>query len=155
MAHAVTKATRISEIMTTDPVTVSPSDNLREVARIFDANEISGAPVIDGSGQAIGVISRTDIMHHLLAGRPDRRDISLFELIAEGVVIGRGDEVEAIGHVEDAMTTDPLTMSPDDPISQAARRMAQAHVHRILIVSESQGLLGIVTSMDILRVFPH
>jgi CBS domain-containing protein len=51
----------LSEIMSTELVTVSPQLTLQEVARVFAASGISGAPVVSGR-ELVGVISTTDLV---------------------------------------------------------------------------------------------
>ena len=51
----------LSEIMTTELVTVSPQLTLQEVARVFAASGISGAPVVSGRG-LVGVSCTTDLV---------------------------------------------------------------------------------------------
>ena len=51
----------LSEIMTTELVTVSPELSLQEVARAFAEAGISGAPVVSGR-ELVGVISSTDLV---------------------------------------------------------------------------------------------
>ena len=41
----------------------------------------------------------------------------------------------------------------DEPVSDVARRMADEGVHRVIVV-EGERVVGIVTSLDILKVFP-
>ncbi len=53
------------------------------------------------------------------------------------------------------MSPDVVTATPDEPISHVARRMAEHHVHRIIVVGESRQVVGVVTSIDVLAVFPH
>lgn len=51
----------LSEIMTTELVTVSPDLTLLEVAEVLTGNGISGAPVVSGR-ELVGVISTTDVV---------------------------------------------------------------------------------------------
>ena len=51
----------LSEIMTAELVTVSPDLTLQEVARVFAASGITGAPVVSGK-ELVGVISSTDLV---------------------------------------------------------------------------------------------
>ena len=51
----------LSEIMTTELVTVSPDLSLQEVARVFSGARISGAPVVAGR-ELVGVVSTTDLV---------------------------------------------------------------------------------------------
>ena len=52
----------VKDIMTRDPVCVSPDTSAVELARILEANEISGVPVVDALDRAIGVVSKTDLL---------------------------------------------------------------------------------------------
>ncbi|MHC4948625.1 MAG: CBS domain-containing protein [Planctomycetota bacterium] len=153
---ATTKQSQITvrELMTKDPVCVERTDDVREVARIFDSNEISGAPVLDDLGRVIGVVSKTDLLHRALEGPLASRPGSFFELMAEGMERGTSMDPEDLGSVEDFMSTDVLMAKPDEPAAKVARRMAAEHVHRLIVVDQNQCPIGIVTALDVLAAFP-
>ena len=50
----------VSDIMTRDPITVSPSTRLTEAAKLMIANKVSGFPVLEGK-QVVGVVTESDI----------------------------------------------------------------------------------------------
>ena len=50
------------EIMTSDVVSVNPAMTVKEAARLLTRQQISGAPVIDGRGRIVGIVSETDIV---------------------------------------------------------------------------------------------
>ena len=50
------------DIMTRDVVTVSPTRAVKELAKVFLKNRISGVPVVDKKGKIIGVVSEADII---------------------------------------------------------------------------------------------
>jgi len=52
--------------------------------------------------------------------------------------------------VDEVMSRDPLCLSPDATVKEAASRMLQGDLHRALVL-EGERLLGIVTSEDIVR----
>jgi CBS domain-containing protein len=56
-----TTPTQLSEIMSTELVTLDPDETLREAVTLFADHDISGAPVV-AAGQLVGVISTTDII---------------------------------------------------------------------------------------------
>jgi len=66
---------RVDEIMTADPVTVSPETTIREPMELLGNRHLSGAPVVSG-GELIGVVSATDLMTFAAAvpGVPTERD---------------------------------------------------------------------------------
>jgi CBS domain-containing protein len=65
----------LGDIMTTELVTVSPDLSLQELARVFAAQDISGAPVVSGR-ELVGVISTTDLIEFETTnpGSPRQRD---------------------------------------------------------------------------------
>jgi CBS domain-containing protein len=64
---------RVSEIMTPDPITVAPTDDLVSVARLMSSERIHRLPVVE-EGELAGIISALDLVamiaeHGLAAGR--------------------------------------------------------------------------------------
>lgn len=57
--------------------------------------------------------------------------------------------------VRQLMTADPVTVTPDTPIRVLARRMLDAHIHRVIVVDKRQRSIGIVSSMDILAALTY
>jgi acetoin utilization protein AcuB len=51
------------------------------------------------------------------------------------------------------MTTEPMTLSPDDDLQEAVEIMIDEKIGGIPVVDESEGLVGIVTYVDVLRCF--
>ncbi|MDE2761410.1 MAG: CBS domain-containing protein [Gemmatimonadota bacterium] len=62
----------VLDIMQTEVVSVTSDMNARELARKLAAEDISGAPVIDGEGALVGVVSQTDLVR--LAAREQGLD---------------------------------------------------------------------------------
>jgi acetoin utilization protein AcuB len=52
---------KMSEIMSCDPITVSPEATIGEAAQKMLANMIGGLPVLDSQGQLVGIITESDI----------------------------------------------------------------------------------------------
>ena len=48
------------------------------------------------------------------------------------------------------MTPDPVTVAVDTPVAELARRMINAHVHRVVVVNRLNHPVGIVSSTDVL-----
>lgn len=68
---------RVRDIMTADPLTVSPETTIREAMELLAREHVSGAPVVS-AGRLLGVISATDLMAFggALAGTPTERDLA-------------------------------------------------------------------------------
>jgi len=128
------KAVRAADVMQKGVMTVNPELPIESFEEFLDTEEISGAPVQDEMGNIIGVVSKTDLVRAL-----SRRE--------EGGEDPLGGELT----VEDIMTPDVVTVSPDDDVKAVARIMVEGRLHRVL-VADSEGVRGIVTSFDLLKL---
>ena len=52
----------IEEVMTRQVITVRPETSVQEAARLMSTNRVSGLPVVDASGQVVGIISDGDLI---------------------------------------------------------------------------------------------
>jgi CBS domain-containing protein len=140
--------------MTREPVRVSAGTTARELARVLETNEVSGVPVVDSMDRVIGVVSRSDLLHRCVEGPLGSRPGSFLESIAAGLADGGPLDSSGLGTVEEFMSTEPITATADEPVSAVAERMARERVHRVVVVDEKRHVVGIVTSLDVLAVFP-
>lgn len=88
---------------------------------------VSGMPVVDNWGRAIGMISRTDLVEHEVTSAPSGR------------------------HVIDVMMPLVFSLPPDATIGQAAALMAYEGIHRVVVVDRSGYVVGLVSALDIAR----
>lgn len=146
----------VGEIMSKEPVCADGSMTIRQLARLLEENEISGAPVVGPDGRVIGVVSKSDLIRRATeaVGEPTYYFESLDDDVEEDDV-RPGLETPASILVEDIMTPEAITAGPGERISDVARRMAEARVHRIIVIDRERFPLGIVTSLDILRIYPE
>src|SRR5262245_56075098 len=116
-----------SDVMIKDVITVNESTPLKEVARLFGERKITGAPVINEQGKLVGVISETDI-------------------IRKTTSIGAWSPSLA-GQI---MTKPVVTVAPTDTLQRVCELMYNRRIHRVVVAEEST-IVGIITTMDILR----
>ncbi len=144
---------RASDVMIADPICVEPSATLRQLARILDEYDISGAPVVDPQGRVIGVVSKTDLIRRCAQGIVDVPPGLLFEVLGEQ----SDEDVELIPEplvcVQDFMSEDPLTVTPETSAKSVARMMFESRIHRVIVVDDDRMPLGVITSLDLLGVF--
>jgi len=150
MTSAKTGAKRAGDIMSREPVCVDPAAGVAELTRLFSEHEISGAPVVDAQGRLIGVVSRTDIMRRTLQRTRAGAPAYFFEWLDEQAGEPEEFEPDAEPQVQDCMTEGAVTARPDDSLAAVARRMSEAHVHRVIVVDEENIPVGVVTSLDML-----
>lgn len=124
---------RVEDVMQQGVVAVSPELPIAELEAFLASEEIGGAPVLDQNGKLVGIVSQSDIIRAL------SEEGELHNLLAPEL------------SVEDIMTASVLTTTADEEIKILAKRMVEARVHRALVV-DAEGLAGIVTSFDLLRL---
>ena len=59
----------VADIMATRLVTFTPDTNIHEAIRILLEKRLSGAPVVDGDGALVGVLSKKDCLKIVLSSR--------------------------------------------------------------------------------------
>ncbi|MEJ2727749.1 MAG: CBS and ACT domain-containing protein [Deltaproteobacteria bacterium] len=60
-------AVKVKDIMTKEPITVPPDYTVEETAQVLLESKISGAPVVDDSGNVVGVITQSDLFRVLMS----------------------------------------------------------------------------------------
>ncbi|AET69647.1 PAS domain S-box [Desulfosporosinus orientis DSM 765] len=116
---------KVREIMTSDPLTISPNHKVCEVVNIFIANKIDGAPVLDENGKLVGLFTKSHI----------------YRAISRG--LDMNTKVEAL------MTRKILTGHPEDEFGD----VVNATVPRLPVVNENGRVVGIITRGDIAKAF--
>ena len=149
---------RVADLMRRDPVTVRPQDSLEHLEEVLVRKRITGAPVVSGS-QVVGVVSRSDLVSRLNLERSRFEDASWYlepfdaeERTDSDTTHIREAVAARLGQlrVGDLMTKEVLSVSPADSLQKAASLMVGRRVHRLLVM-EGDRLVGIVSSMDLLR----
>ena len=144
-----------TDVMSPDPICVGPATTLRQLARTFAEYEISGAPVVDGQGRVVGLVSKTDLIRRCVEGVVDLPPAFLFEMMADTDSEAGEMASEPSVCVEDFMTQDPVTVTANTPAGYVARLMFEKRIHRIIVMDHDKYPVGIITSLDLLGVFPQ
>jgi CBS domain-containing protein len=139
---------KVADVMTKDVVTVGPVASLKEVAALLVEHGISGVPVVDAEGCALGVVTEADILRkERIPPRRSRTYVALHpaEIMEEEL---RTDARTA----GEAMTTPAKVIAGDRPVAEAAARMLDEGVNRLPVVEDDR-VVGIVTRADLVRAF--
>lgn len=143
----VEKVLSVGDIMTIDPVTVSPDKMLKDVANIFFKYKISGMPVVDSSGKLVGEISETELLKFAL---PNYKSF-----IANVANITDVESFEDLLHKEHSIAVSklmrkaPVVVDVDAPVVEAAALMLFKKADRVMVLSGDE-LVGVVTKSDII-----
>lgn len=138
----------IETLMTKHVITVSPETSLKRVARLLTRYRISGVPVCDVDGTVFGVVTEADILCKEQGISPTPGGLL-------GWLFEKADEEGArmAAHTAgDAMTTPPVTISPDASVNEAARIMTTRHINRLPVVRDGR-IVGIISRADLVRAF--
>lgn len=144
----------VAEIMDRDPVTVAPGTPVQEVLRLMKDNELPGLPVVNDAGRCVGIVTEADLVlseeegdlhlpHHLdiMGGVIWLESFKHFEKRLEKAMATEVDEM---------MTADPVTISPETTVQEAGRIIAQQG-HNRLPVADHGRFVGLVTRLDVLE----
>jgi CBS domain-containing protein len=155
--HTVKRVLTAKDVMEKRIITLSRTAPLSEAERVLTENRISGMPVTDVAGRAIGVISYRDLLDHY-AENPEARPararafyrLSTEQLLDEDFESFEVPE-ESEDTVEDVMTPEVIHVPTDATLPQVCRTMAKHSVHRVLVTDpKSQKVVGIICSMGLI-----
>jgi CBS domain-containing protein len=138
---------QVRDVMTADPMTVTPAAPLKNVADILVRGRIGVVPVLTPQGRVAGAVTEGDLLRKEQFQRdPDgrhsvhlpyrtRRDIATAETAGE------------------LMDRYPPTAQAETSAAEAARLMDRHQSRFLLVTGEDGKLLGVVNAPDLLRVF--
>ncbi len=143
----------VAEVMSHDPVVVKPETPLKEAVQILAERRISGLPVVDDAGKLVGIISETDLMWQETGVTPPAYVMFLDSVIyLQNPATYERDLHKALGQiVGEVMSKNPLTISPDKPLKEAAKVMQDHKVHRLPVLDSEGQVIGILTRGDVIR----
>jgi len=146
--HSAAERTPVAAAMTGDVVCVREDVSIEALTALFLERGISGAPVVDADGFPVGVVSKTDVVRE----RYENGDSVDAEYeVPDGFHPGP----IARGTVGDIMTPLAFTLNEYSPLSRAAALMSCEGVHRIPVVSDDGRVVGILSSLDVMRWVAH
>ncbi|MEK6606085.1 MAG: CBS domain-containing protein [Myxococcota bacterium] len=146
----------VSEAMTREIVCATPDMTIDYLTTLFLERNISGAPVVDDSDRPIGVVSKTDILRrqHVEGDAPSRpaptrvRTWQGYEYELDPKSRTTPGLRTTVGEIMLPMV---FSLPATAPISRAAALMAFEGIHRLPIVAEDGSLVGLLSSLDVLR----
>jgi len=120
----------VRNVMTQDVKTVSPEMDAFDAAGVMRSHDVGSAPVVDGDGHLVGIVTDRDLVIRVLGDRTDPTKVRVGDVATRRSI---------------------FTISPDAQVSEARALMATERIRRLPVVKGEQ-LVGIVSRSDILRV---
>jgi CBS domain-containing protein len=140
---------RASDVMTSNVISVTPDMTVREVARIFVDNGISGAPVLDPDGHVAGMISEGDLLRRSEIDTDERTRTSWLDIWSASHEARDYIKTHAL-KVRDVMTTDVVTVQPDTLLGEVAGILETRRIKRVPVTKAGQ-LVGIVSRANLVQ----
>ena len=129
------KRTPVSQIMSTDIISVNLTQNLREVASVIKDRHVRHVPVVSGE-KIIGMLSKTDMQKISFVNTVDGDNITtaMYDALT----------------IDQVMTKDVVTVDKHDTILDVATILSKNEFHA-LPITEAGKLVGIVTTTDLVK----
>ena len=127
----------VSKNMTINPVTTTPDMGVFEAFELMKNEGVQRLPVLDNDGNLVGIISEKNI-----TSAAADREVSIveFALLLSKIKVG------------DVMTKEVITVSVDDPVELAARKMSDNDISILPVVDNDGKLVGVVSRSDLFRL---
>ena len=126
IAHAVLHSPA-GDLVTRPPVVVPVGTTVRDAAAVMDRERISSVLVTDGD-RLVGILTDRDLRSRVVA-------------------VG----LDAARPVEDVMTADPVTGSPDEMALEVLLELVRRNIHH-LPLAVGERVVGMITATDLLRL---
>ena len=126
---------KVVDLMTQDPLSVTTVETIGKAEELMGENNIRQIPVVEGQ-ELVGIVTDRDVRAYLsdaLLADPEARARALQTPVRE------------------IMTTGPLFIAPDDDLKDAIEMLIEQKFGAIPVVDEAEGLVGIVSYLDVLR----
>ncbi|NPT42444.1 CBS domain-containing protein [Paraburkholderia sp. 1N] len=140
---------RASDVMTSNVISVTPDMTVREVARMFVDNGISGAPVLDPDGHVAGMISEGDLLRRSEIGTEERTRTSWLDLWSASHEARDYIKTHAV-KVRDVMTAGVVSVQPETPLGEVAGILETRRIKRVPVMKAGR-LVGIVSRANLVQ----
>lgn len=129
----------VRDCMTPSPLTLGPDDSMHDALELMGLKRIRHLPVVDPSGRLLGLVTDRDLRR--AAPSP-----------LSGGNAGEAQAVLDNTPVERVMVRGPTSVAPAQPLKDAVSLMVDKKFGALPVV-ENGKLVGILSQIDVLRVF--
>lgn len=153
-----------ADVMQRDVIVVYDRDTLQDAMALMTENHVTGLPVVNSAGKCVGVITVTDILNFEQEHAEYSADVNDDMALHYDADSGRWENVRVSSYaleqfgearVEEVMATTLIYVGPDAPLKEVAKKMCDERVHRVVVLSEDNRLLGIITSSDFTALYAN
>jgi acetoin utilization protein AcuB len=129
----------VRERMSRNPYTISADAPMEEALKRMRENSFRHLPVVDQSGQLVGIVSETDLLY---ASPTSAASLSIYEMqyLLSRLTVGQ------------VMTKDVITVTEDTPVEDAASIMTDHKIGGLPVLRDGE-IIGIITETDLFKLF--
>jgi CBS domain-containing protein len=138
----------VHDVMSTGVVTAKKTDTVRSVVVKMLSRNCGAIPVVEDDNRLVGIVTVRDVMLPLYPNYGDYIHDNVHS--RDFIEMEEGYPEVLAKKVEEIMSANPLTVSPNDPVLQAASYMGLKNFRRIPVVEKGK-LVGIVSIGNINR----
>jgi len=137
--------------MNPDVVCASPDTPAGEALALLLERDVVDAPVVGGDGRILGVISQAALMRHVETPATAEQTGRFFTDDEAYRDIGSTPDHQTATPVEKIMARDIHPVTRETGVAVAANIMRERGLHRLFVTDHGR-LVGVVTSLDLLRI---
>ncbi len=140
------------DIMTSDVITTTRDQSIKELSELFVTHKINGVPVVDDNGGVIGVVTQGDLIEQQ-KNLHIPTVIALFDavLFIESAKKFEAEAQKLTGKtVNDIYHRNPITVTSSPEANEVATLMAEKDVHTIPVVDGGK-LVGVIGKIDVIK----
>lgn len=152
----------VNNVMTRDVISVKSSSKVKDAWLILMEADITGAPLVDDSGNLVGILSTTDIFRAILERVTKARSLREATVSSGNQEESEKEELRELSLAIRAVTDSPvlnivpkeqkiLSLSPGDSLDRAIHMIAEHDVNRLPVVHDGK-VVGIITRQDIIWI---
>ena len=140
---------RAADVMTLDPVSISPDASIIEAIRTMLQRKFSGLPVVDSDGALVGIVTEGDLLRRTETGTQRKRPRWIEIIIGSGRLAA--EYVHTSGRkIREVMSSDVQTATEDTPLEEIVELMERHRIKRVPVLRDGR-LVGIVCRANLLR----
>lgn len=122
---------KVEDVMSSPVITIKETDTVLAATKLMKKNEIGCVIVVDKLGKPLGLMTERDVV----------RRVAALDMLPSKVKAGK------------AMTKPPATIDATTKVTDAAKKMREMKVRRLVVLQNGKAK-GIITSNDIVDVTP-
>ncbi|WP_322012200.1 CBS domain-containing protein [Paraburkholderia sp. J12] len=139
---------QVSDIMTTEVVTVLPTATVFEAAALMVKHHVSGLPVVDEDGNIVGLLSESDLLHRVETGTGKPQRSWFGEFVHSNRKLATQYLKEHASKVGDIMTENVVCVLPTASLAEVADTLERHRIKRVPVTTDGK-LLGIVSRSNL------